>query len=114
MAPLLAAQKAVLPHARESLLQMNGYLAHAETPLEQLTDYVTPTSFPRPQSLDSAHARPEEVEADDRRRGRPYGAAYAFGAEKTPASRDNLHFAVRGQRAGTLFAMIQQRTRVGP
>ena len=44
-APLLAAQKAVTPHARESMLQMNGYAVNAETPLELLTDYVTPNEL---------------------------------------------------------------------
>jgi DMSO/TMAO reductase YedYZ molybdopterin-dependent catalytic subunit len=44
-APLLAAQKAAVPHARESMLQMNGYAVNAETPLELLTDYVTPNEL---------------------------------------------------------------------
>src|SRR3954463_11921359 len=44
-APLLAAQKAVTPHARESMLQMNGYAVNAETPLELLTDYITPVEL---------------------------------------------------------------------
>ena len=44
-APLLAAQKAVTPHARESMFQMNGYAVNAETPLELLTDYVTPNEL---------------------------------------------------------------------
>src|SRR2546430_7318065 len=44
-APLLAAQKAMTPHARESMLQMNGYAVNAETPLELLTDYVTPNEL---------------------------------------------------------------------
>ncbi|MGH9424230.1 MAG: molybdopterin-dependent oxidoreductase [Thermoanaerobaculia bacterium] len=44
-APLLAAQKAAIPHARESMLQMNGYAVNAETPLELLTDYVTPNEL---------------------------------------------------------------------
>jgi sulfite oxidase len=44
-APLLVAQKAVAPHARESMLQMNGYAVNAETPLALLTDYVTPNEL---------------------------------------------------------------------
>jgi DMSO/TMAO reductase YedYZ molybdopterin-dependent catalytic subunit len=44
-APLLAAQKAATPHARESMLQMNGYAVNAETPLALLTDYVTPNEL---------------------------------------------------------------------
>jgi sulfite oxidase len=44
-APLLAAQKAAAPHARESMLQMNGYAVNAETPLALLTDYVTPNEL---------------------------------------------------------------------
>src|SRR4051794_22225594 len=44
-APLLAAQKAMTPHARESMLQLNGYAVTAETPLELLTDYVTPNEL---------------------------------------------------------------------
>ena len=44
-APLLVAQKAVNPHARESMLQMNGYAVNAETPLALLTDYVTPNEL---------------------------------------------------------------------
>jgi DMSO/TMAO reductase YedYZ molybdopterin-dependent catalytic subunit len=44
-APLLAAQKVAVPHARESMLQMNGYAVNAETPLELLTDYVTPNEL---------------------------------------------------------------------
>ncbi|MEA2339403.1 MAG: sulfite oxidase [Thermoanaerobaculia bacterium] len=44
-APLLAAQKALPPHARESMLQMNGYAVNAETPLELLTDYRTPNEL---------------------------------------------------------------------
>jgi DMSO/TMAO reductase YedYZ molybdopterin-dependent catalytic subunit len=44
-APLLAAQKAAAPHAREALLQMNGYAVNAETPLELLTDYLTPNEL---------------------------------------------------------------------
>ena len=44
-APLLAAQKAATPHARESMLQMNGYAVNAETPLDLLTDYVTPNEL---------------------------------------------------------------------
>jgi len=44
-APLLAAQKAVTHHGRESMLQMNGYAVNAETPLELLTDYVTPNEL---------------------------------------------------------------------
>jgi hypothetical protein len=44
-APLLAAQKATVPHTRESMLQVNGYAVNAETPLELLTDYVTPNEL---------------------------------------------------------------------
>lgn len=44
-APLLVAQKAVAPHARESMLQMNGYAVNAETPLALLTDYLTPNEL---------------------------------------------------------------------
>jgi DMSO/TMAO reductase YedYZ molybdopterin-dependent catalytic subunit len=44
-APLLAAQKATAPHAREALLQMNGYAVNAETPIELLTDYLTPNEL---------------------------------------------------------------------
>jgi sulfite oxidase len=44
-APLIAAQKAAAPHAREALLQMNGYAVNAETPLELLTDYLTPNEL---------------------------------------------------------------------
>ena len=44
-APLLAVQKVAVPHARESMLQMNGYAVNAETPLELLTDYVTPNEL---------------------------------------------------------------------
>jgi len=44
-APLLAAQKAAVPHAREALLQLNGYAVNAETPLELLTEYLTPNEL---------------------------------------------------------------------
>ena len=44
-APLLVAQKAAAPHARESMLQMNGYAVNAETPLALLTEYVTPNEL---------------------------------------------------------------------
>src|SRR5882724_10474837 len=48
-APLLAAQQAVIPQRqrqrREELLQMNGYAVNAETPLELLTDYLTPNEL---------------------------------------------------------------------
>ncbi len=44
-APLLVAQKAVAPRARESMLQMNGYAVNAETPLALLTEYVTPNEL---------------------------------------------------------------------
>jgi len=44
-APLLVAQKAVAPHTRESMLQMNGYAVNAETPLALLTEYVTPNEL---------------------------------------------------------------------
>src|SRR5664279_2130500 len=44
-APLLAAQKAAVPLAREALLQLNGYAVNAETPLELLTDYLTPVDL---------------------------------------------------------------------
>ena len=44
-APLLVAQKAIAPHARESMLQMNGYAVNAETPLALMTDYVTPNEL---------------------------------------------------------------------
>lgn len=44
-APLLAAQKAAASHAREAMLQMNGYAVNAETPLELLTDYLTPNEL---------------------------------------------------------------------
>jgi Sulfite oxidase and related enzymes len=44
-APLLAAQKVATPHTREALLQMNGYAVNAETPLELLTDYLTPNEL---------------------------------------------------------------------
>lgn len=44
-APLLVAQKAAAPHARESMLQMNGYAVNAETPLALLTDYLTPNEL---------------------------------------------------------------------
>ena len=44
-APFLAAQKAATPHIRQSMLQMNGYAVNAETPLDLLTDYLTPTEL---------------------------------------------------------------------
>ncbi len=44
-APLLAAKNAAASHTRESMLQMNGYAVNAETPLELLTDYVTPNEL---------------------------------------------------------------------
>lgn len=44
-APLLAAQKAASLHSRESMLQLNGYPVNAETPLELLTDYLTPNEL---------------------------------------------------------------------
>jgi DMSO/TMAO reductase YedYZ molybdopterin-dependent catalytic subunit len=44
-APILAAPKAVILRARESMLQMNGYALNAETPLELLTDYLTPNEL---------------------------------------------------------------------
>ncbi len=44
-APLLVTQKAMAAHARESMLQMNGYAVNAETPLALLTEYLTPNEL---------------------------------------------------------------------
>src|SRR5687767_13842771 len=43
MAPL--APGTLLAATQPRLLQMNGYPQNAETPLELLTDYITPTSL---------------------------------------------------------------------
>ena len=44
-APFLATARAVAAPRREQMLQMNGYALDAETPLELLTDYLTPNEL---------------------------------------------------------------------